>query len=55
MEDGVEAYERLGSTRKQLLVLARSRHLVLQDVQREVVISQIEGFCAQVAPLTRVS
>ena len=53
MEDGVDAYTRLGSARKELLVLSRSYHLVLQDIQRELVMSRIADFCAEVAPLLR--
>jgi carboxylesterase len=51
MEDGIDAYTRLGSARKELLVLSRSYHLVLQDIQRELVMSRIADFCAEVAPL----
>jgi len=53
MEDGVEAYLRLGSARKELLVLSRSYHLVLQDCQRELVTERVRHFCARVAPVAQ--
>ncbi|MBF6590134.1 MAG: alpha/beta fold hydrolase [Ktedonobacterales bacterium] len=46
MRDGVEAYELLGSERKELVVLERSYHLVLRDVERASVIERVSGFCA---------
>jgi carboxylesterase len=51
MEDGVEAYLCLGSAHKDLVVLSRSFHLVLQDCQSELVMERVRRFCAGVAPL----
>lgn len=44
--DGIEVYARLGSTRKELLVLERSFHAVLHDVEQSVVERRVEAFCA---------
>ena len=43
--DGIEAFSRLGSVQKQLLILARSFHAVLHDVEQELVECTIESFC----------
>jgi len=43
--DGIEAFARIGSTHKELLVLTRSFHAVLHDVERDRVERHVEAFC----------
>ncbi|HZC04553.1 MAG TPA: alpha/beta fold hydrolase [Ktedonobacterales bacterium] len=43
--DGREAYELLGSERKELVVLHHSFHAVTKDVERHLVADRVIGFC----------
>lgn len=48
--DGLEAYQRLASQRKELLVLDRSFHAVLHDVEQELVERRVAAFCQSLRP-----
>lgn len=47
--DGMEVFSRLSSAQKRLLVLARSFHSVLHDVEQDLVERAIEAFCLEVS------
>ncbi|HEX6800790.1 MAG TPA: alpha/beta fold hydrolase [Ktedonobacterales bacterium] len=47
--DGLEAYERAGADRKELLLLERSYHAVAHDEEQREVCAQVVRFCRRVA------
>jgi carboxylesterase len=55
MRDGIETYQRLGTAEKELLVLARSYHVVTKDVEREVVFQRVGDFATRVTPSPEVA
>jgi carboxylesterase len=55
--DGIEIFRRLGTNDRELMVLERSYHVVMKDVEREDVFQRVEAFAHRVAtqpaPTTR--
>ena len=51
VRDGREAYNLLGSERKNLVVLPHSFHAVTKDVERHVVSKHVIEFCRAEMPL----
>ncbi len=51
VRDGREAYELLGSERKELVVLHHSFHAVTKDVERHIVAERVSAFCQAEMPL----
>lgn len=49
VRDGREAYELLGSARKDLMILRHSYHAITKDVERHVVIERVTAFCIEAA------
>jgi carboxylesterase len=47
--DGIEIFRRLGTNDRELLVLERSYHVVMKDVEREEVFARVEAFAQRVA------
>lgn len=47
VRDGIEAYARLGSEQKELVVLQHAFHAVTKDVERELVFEQVLALCAK--------
>lgn len=50
VRDGREAYDLLGSERKDLVVLHRSYHAVTKDVERHIVADRVSAFCRAEMP-----
>ena len=48
--DGLEVYCRIASQRKELLVLDRSFHAVLHDVEQDLVERRVAAFCQSLRP-----
>ncbi len=53
VRDGREAYELLGSERKELVVLRQSYHAVTKDVERHIVTERVLAFCQTEMPRGR--
>lgn len=53
VRDGREAYELLGSERKELVVLHHSYHAITKDVERHAVADRVISFCQREAPRWR--
>ncbi len=49
VSDGIEIYRRLGTNDRELMVLERSYHVVMKDVEREAVFERVEAFAQRVA------
>jgi carboxylesterase len=47
--DGIEIFRRLGTNDRELMVLERSYHVVMKDVEREDVFARVEAFAQRVA------
>ncbi len=47
--DGLEVYSCVGAAQKDLVVLERSFHAVMKDVERQLVLERVERFCTSVA------
>lgn len=47
--DGMEIYRRLGTLDKEMLVLERSYHVIMKDVERDVVCARVGVFAERVA------
>ena len=47
--DGIEVYRRLGTNDRELMVLERSYHVVMKDVEREQLFARVEAFAQRVA------
>lgn len=45
VRDGREAYQLIGSERKDLVVLHQSYHAVTKDIERHIVFERVLGFC----------
>lgn len=49
VRDGLETYTAIGAEQKELIVLERSFHAVTKDVERQLVLDEVERFCQRVA------